>query len=350
MSFPHPCERPDLWPWALRPIEGVDVSVADPEVFTLAGHSLASLPVSEPVFMAVDVQDVHGQANVCATAFAEEFWDGYGLSGSSVVYRGWALGYQQLVRVLADYGVVFLCSTGEELRGVLGAGVSWDALRVEVNELTVPVCEQFIVDGQASGVGQAVFVLSAECVPLWMRSPLGSVGARVVADLRGVCGVGSDEAGVVSCVSQGAGEVVAEFSGVELAGVFVGLNVGDCELDGVELALRGVVESLRVVGGELLMLDVVCPLEAVDVQPSMVAQARALADGVRVVCGSSGSVPRVDVVLTPACVDHGVCVVDRGAGHFESLLSASLSDVRVWELPVVLVDSQGVSTASESLI
>ena len=71
---PEPAERPDLWPWTARR--------RDDGVLEIGGVALTDIAAdfATPAFV-MDRADLRGRARVWATAMAEEFWDGYGMSG-----------------------------------------------------------------------------------------------------------------------------------------------------------------------------------------------------------------------------------------------------------------------------
>ena len=95
---PEPAERPDLWPWSARR--------RDDGVLEVGGMALTDIAAdfATPVFV-MDRADLRGRARVWATAMAEEFWDGYGMSGGDAYYAGKA----------------FLCSHGLPGRARHGA-------------------------------------------------------------------------------------------------------------------------------------------------------------------------------------------------------------------------------------
>lgn len=55
--------------------------------------------------MIVDAGDLQGNIDVWATAFAEEFWDGYGMSGGHVIHCGWGDADPEALALLAQQGV-----------------------------------------------------------------------------------------------------------------------------------------------------------------------------------------------------------------------------------------------------
>lgn len=114
-GVPSPLERPELWPWSLRVDEGAAASLAAGDqvslvdTLSLRGRTLREILDVESVFSAVivDLQDLEGQANVWATAFAEEFWDGYGMNGGFVIHDGWGSDIPQIQQVLSSMGIRF---------------------------------------------------------------------------------------------------------------------------------------------------------------------------------------------------------------------------------------------------
>ena len=80
LTCPIPDERPDLWPWSATRVDGV---------LRVGGVDLTSVAADfgTPTFV-LDVKAMRGRARVWASAMAEEFWDGYGMSGGDAFYAG----------------------------------------------------------------------------------------------------------------------------------------------------------------------------------------------------------------------------------------------------------------------
>lgn len=112
-GMPSPLERPELWPWSLRVDEGAAASlsagsqVALVDALSLRGRTLREILGEHESAVVVDLADLEGQANVWATAFAEEFWDGYGMNGGFVVHDAWGADVPQIHQILSSMGVRF---------------------------------------------------------------------------------------------------------------------------------------------------------------------------------------------------------------------------------------------------
>ncbi len=93
LTCPTPDERPDLWPWSAAREGGV---------LRVGGVDLTSVAdeFGTPTFV-LDVEAMRGRARVWASAMAEEFWDGYGMSGGDAFYAGKAFLSADVARLVA---------------------------------------------------------------------------------------------------------------------------------------------------------------------------------------------------------------------------------------------------------
>ena len=115
LTCPTPDERPDLWPWSAAREGGV---------LRVGGVDLTSVAdeFGTPTFV-LDVEAMRGRARVWASAMAEEFWDGYGLSGGDVFYAGKAFLSADVARLVAAEGLGIDTASLGELSLALRAGV-----------------------------------------------------------------------------------------------------------------------------------------------------------------------------------------------------------------------------------
>ena len=115
LTCPTPDERPDLWPWSASREGGV---------LRLGGVDLTSVAADfgTPTFV-LDVEAMRGRARVWASAMAEEFWDGYGMSGGDAFYAGKAFLSADVARLVAAEGLGIDTASLGELSLALRAGV-----------------------------------------------------------------------------------------------------------------------------------------------------------------------------------------------------------------------------------
>lgn len=115
LTCPTPDERPDLWPWSAAREGGV---------LRVGGVDLTSVAdeFGTPTFV-LDVEAMRGRARVWASAMAEEFWDGYGMSGGDAFYAGKAFLSADVVRLVAAEGLGIDTASLGELSLALRAGV-----------------------------------------------------------------------------------------------------------------------------------------------------------------------------------------------------------------------------------
>ena len=115
LTCPTPDERPDLWPWSASRENGV---------LRVGGVDLTSVAADfgTPTFV-LDVEAMRGRARVWASAMAEEFWDGYGMSGGDAFYAGKAFLSADVARLVAAEGLGIDTASLGELSLALRAGV-----------------------------------------------------------------------------------------------------------------------------------------------------------------------------------------------------------------------------------
>ena len=115
LTCPTPDERPDLWPWSAAREGGV---------LRVGGVDLTSVAdeFGTPTFV-LDVEAMRGRARVWASAIAEEFWDGYGMSGGDAFYAGKAFLSADVARLVAAEGLGIDTASLGELSLALRAGV-----------------------------------------------------------------------------------------------------------------------------------------------------------------------------------------------------------------------------------
>ena len=125
LTCPTPDERPDLWPWSASREDGV---------LRVGGVDLTSVAADfgTPTFV-LDVEAMCGRARVWASAMAEEFWDGYGMSGGDAFYAGKAFLSADVARLVAAEGLGIDTASLGELSLALRAGVHPDRIGLHGN-------------------------------------------------------------------------------------------------------------------------------------------------------------------------------------------------------------------------
>ncbi len=124
-TCPTPDERPDLWPWSASREDGV---------LRVGGVDLTSVAADfgTPTFV-LDVEAMRGRARVWASAMAEEFWDGYGMSGGDAFYAGKAFLSADVARLVAAEGLGIDTASLGELSLALRAGVDPERIGLHGN-------------------------------------------------------------------------------------------------------------------------------------------------------------------------------------------------------------------------
>ena len=125
LTCPTPDERPDLWSWSASREGGV---------LRVGGVDLTSVAADfgTPTFV-LDVEAMRGRARVWASAMAEEFWDGYGMSGGDAFYAGKAFLSADVARLVAAEGLGIDTASLGELSLALRAGVDPDRIGLHGN-------------------------------------------------------------------------------------------------------------------------------------------------------------------------------------------------------------------------
>ena len=125
---PEPADRPDLWPWTARR--------RDDGVLEVGGVALTDIAAdfATPAFV-MDRADLRGRARVWATAMAEEFWDGYGMSGGDAFYAGKAFLCSDVVRTVTEAGMGVDTASLGEIETALSAGDGQGIERIFIDSL-----------------------------------------------------------------------------------------------------------------------------------------------------------------------------------------------------------------------
>ncbi|WP_022868153.1 diaminopimelate decarboxylase [Schaalia vaccimaxillae] len=113
---PEPSERPDLWPWTTRRNEDGVLEIGGVPLTVIAQD------FATPAFV-LDHDDLAGRARVWSSAMAEEFWDGYGMSGGDAFYAGKAFLSSDVARTVVSEGMGVDTASLGEMTLALRAGV-----------------------------------------------------------------------------------------------------------------------------------------------------------------------------------------------------------------------------------
>lgn len=300
LSFPHPSERPDLWPWALCAPEGEDRS--DILKWTISGQSLQSICTQEEITRAVifDEQDMCGHMNVWATALFEEFWDGYGMSGAFAFYSGWGTKEPRVLSAIASCGIAAEYGTRHEIEDALAAGVKPPLLRIRLNAQTADFLRE------RSELRHCTVL--CDTVGFHYLSP--QMPQRVALDVRHV--KAEELANVLCALSH---EDLDRFAGLCVTVP----NSNSHTREETERALEHILDALLSLKGEYLLLSE--GNEAPEAAPIGATQtARTLADLMRKLCGERGmSVPTLDYEPSPSILAHSGIVIDTLAGTAQPL-------------------------------
>lgn len=299
-NFPLPSERPDLWPWALRAPE--DTTQADILEWTIGGESLRDIAAvhvdNDRPLIIQDTQDLDGQLNVWATAFFEEFWDGYGMGGAQALYRGWATGSPRYLHFFARHGLAVECDSAEQIPPALEAGINAALLRVDINEQTAELLRS------NSELGGALALYRPEK----HEGKTVNVPQDLILDLRGIA---YESADIVPSL-------------VEDLSPFVGLCIDiphatRRDNEDYRAAVSAGIRLLADMGGRhLILTEETLPSGAEPVGATTVA--RAIASMIREECESHGvKVPTVDYQPAPSVIAH-------------SLLKVHLTSSRCWPM------------------
>lgn len=163
---PEPADRPDLWPWTARR--------RDDGVLEVGGMALTDIAAdfATPAFV-MDRADLRGRARVWATAMAEEFWDGYGMSGGDAFYAGKAFLCSDVVRTVTEAGVGIDTASLGELTLALRAGAAPSAVGLHGNNKLDAEIETALSAGDGQGI-ERIFIDSLDEV-----AQIESIAARL---------------------------------------------------------------------------------------------------------------------------------------------------------------------------
>ena len=168
---PEPADRPDLWPWAARR--------RDDGVLEIGGVALTDIAAdfATPAFV-MDRADLRGRARVWATAMAEEFWDGYGMSGGDAFYAGKAFLCSDVVRTVTEAGMGVDTASLGELTLALRAGAAPSAVGLHGNNKLDAEIETALSAGDGQGI-ERIFIDSLDEV-----AQIESIAARLGTTAR----------------------------------------------------------------------------------------------------------------------------------------------------------------------
>ena len=168
---PEPAERPDLWPWTARR--------RDDGVLEVGGVALTDIAAdfATPAFV-MDRADLRGRARVWATAMAEEFWDGYGMSGGDAFYAGKAFLCSDVVRTVTEAGMGVDTASLGELTLALRAGAAPSAVGLHGNNKLDAEIETALSAGDGQGI-ERIFIDSLDEV-----AQIESIAARLGTTAR----------------------------------------------------------------------------------------------------------------------------------------------------------------------
>ena len=170
LTCPTPDERPDLWPWSARREGGV---------LRMGGVDLTSVAADfgTPTFV-LDVEAMRGRARVWASAMAEEFWDGYGMSGGDAFYAGKAFLCSDVVRTVTEAGMGVDTASLGELTLALRAGAAPSAVGLHGNNKLDAEIETALSAGDGQGI-ERIFIDSLDEV-----AQIESIAARLGTTAR----------------------------------------------------------------------------------------------------------------------------------------------------------------------
>ena len=168
---PEPAERPDLWPWTARR--------RDDGALEVGGMALTDIAAdfATPAFV-MDRADLRGRARVWATAMAEEFWDGYGMSGGDAFYAGKAFLCSDVVRTVTEAGMGVDTASLGELTLALRAGAAPSAVGLHGNNKLDAEIETALSAGDGQGI-ERIFIDSLDEV-----AQIESIAARLGTTAR----------------------------------------------------------------------------------------------------------------------------------------------------------------------
>ncbi|MDC4232718.1 diaminopimelate decarboxylase [Actinomyces sp. B33] len=173
---PEPDERPDLWPWTAKRDASGELTIGGVGAVRLAAD------FATPAFV-VDAADLAGRARVWASAMAEEFWDGYGMSGGDAFYAGKAFLSADVVRSVTGQGMGVDTASLGELVLALRAGVDPARIGLHGNSKS----DEEIRLALESGVHR-IFIDSAGEVDR-IEAIADGLGVRAPVMVRLTCGI-----------------------------------------------------------------------------------------------------------------------------------------------------------------
>jgi len=130
-----------------------------------------------PAFV-MDRADLRGRARVWATAMAEEFWDGYGMSGGDAFYAGKAFLCSDVVRTVTEAGMGVDTASLGELTLALRAGAAPSAVGLHGNNKLDAEIETALSAGDGQGI-ERIFIDSLDEV-----AQIESIAARLGTTAR----------------------------------------------------------------------------------------------------------------------------------------------------------------------
>lgn len=309
--------RSDLWPWSATFGEDGELSIGGYRVTDLAEQ------FGTPLFV-IDLADLSGRATVWATAMAEEFWDGYGLSGGHAYYAGKAFLCGEVVRRVSEAGMGIDTASETELRIALAAGADPNTVGLHGNNKTDAEL-RLAVENE---IGRIVIDAPGEAARI--QAVAESLGKKAKVMMRVTTGIHAggheyistaheDQKFGLSLTSGQAQQVAAEIRecpNLELVGIHSHIGSQIFELEGFGQAARKVLEFrhlLQTQGFNIPEVDLgggyaVAYTSADPVAPQTVEVARFLAKEVKTICSELGcDVPAVSVepgrsVIAPTTV------------------------------------------------
>ncbi|MDO5721605.1 MAG: diaminopimelate decarboxylase [Actinomycetaceae bacterium] len=145
---PEPTDRPDLWPWSAHRKDDGELMLGGIGVSDIAKQ------YGTPIYL-MDMDDLEGRATVWASAMAEDFWPGYGLSGGSAYYAAKAMMSVKIAQTVTSCGMGIDTASLGELRCALAAGVDPNLIGLHGNNKPESAIVEAIQAGE-SGIGRIV--------------------------------------------------------------------------------------------------------------------------------------------------------------------------------------------------
>ena len=174
---PDPAERPDLWPWTAARREDGILEIGGVPLTEIAGEQRT------PVFV-LDHVDLAGRAGIWATAMAEEFWDGYGLSGGEAFYAGKAFLCADVARTVSGVGMGIDTASLGELTTALRAGVDPSRIGLHGNNKSDAEIELALSAGDGQGIARLFIDAPEEVGRVDAIAARLGVTARVMVRLK----------------------------------------------------------------------------------------------------------------------------------------------------------------------